>query len=43
MDILRVLERSTFMFLFLIQFPEEIEDTCDLMLLADEYLITDLK
>ncbi|CAD8088079.1 unnamed protein product [Paramecium primaurelia] len=25
------------------EFPEEIEDTCDLMLLADEYLITDLK
>ena len=26
-----------------LQFPVEIEDACDLMLLADEYLIMDLK
>lgn len=25
------------------QFPDEINDTCDLMLLADEYMIMDLK
>ena len=42
MDLLWILERSTLV-LLLIKFPEEIEDTCDLMLLADEYLITDLK
>ncbi len=25
------------------KFPDEIEDTCDLLLLADEYMIVDLK
>lgn len=42
MDILWVLEGSI-MQIYIIQFPVEIEDTCDLMLLADEYLIADLK
>lgn len=26
-----------------IKFPEDIEDTCDLLLLADEYMLVDLK